>query len=124
MELNFSTFTVSKDVYKRFFDFQKKYMENNFAGKRRLFNEFVIKNGCDTLLKQKGSVYKYKSTEKVHLKLWFYDFIVEILNKTRDKLMKSGSLSATRINNKKILINDLIIGAGCDKVLEFVKKTS
>ena len=122
MELNFSTFTVSRNVYKRFFDFQKKYVENYFAGKRRLFNEFVIKNGCDTLLKLKGARYSYSNAEKVHLKLWFYDFIVEILNKTRDKLLKSDGLTASRINNKKILINDLIISAGCDKVLEFVKK--
>lgn len=124
MELNFSTFTVSRDVYKRFFDLQKKYMEDHFAGKRRLFNEFVIKNGCDALLKQKGASYKYNPADKVHLKLWFYDFIVDILDKTRDRLIKSGGLTAPRINNKKILINDLIIGAGCDKVLEFVKKAS
>ncbi len=123
MDLNFSTFTVSKDVYKRFFSLQKKYMKDYFAGKRRLFNEFVIKNGCDTLLKQKGAIYKYSAEDKVHLKLWFYDFIVDILNKTREKLIKSANLTAPRINSKKILINDLIIGAGCDKVLDFVNKS-
>ena len=122
MELNFSTFTVSKDVYDRFQKLDKKYREDFFAGKRRLFNEFVIKNGCDSLLKMKGSITGRPVKEKVHLKLWFYDFILEILDTAREKLMKSSSINAGRTNEKKIMINDLLISAGCDRVMDFVKK--
>jgi hypothetical protein len=123
MKLNFSTFTVSKTVYDRFFELEGKYRDDYFTGKRRLFNEFVIKNGCDSLLKLKGRVKDHIVKDKIHLKLWFYDFINKKLEETRAKLIKGNVISSPKTNEKKITFNDLLISAGLDKVQDFVKKS-
>ncbi len=69
---NFSTFTVSKAVYDRHYKIKDKYTDEYFAGKSRYFNEFIIKNGCDSLLKLKGKVAGKPIKNKIHLKLWFH----------------------------------------------------
>ncbi len=123
MKLNFSTFTVSKAVYDRFFEYEKKYRDDYFTGKRRLFNEYVIKNGCDSLLKLKGKIKDRAVKDKIHLKLWFYDFIIDKLEETRNKLIKGNVFQAARTNEKKIMFNDMLISAGLDRVSDFVKRS-
>ncbi len=122
-KIDFSTFTVSKIVYNRYFEIEKKYVEKLFAGKARYFNEFIIKNGCEYLLKLKGKIAGQPIKNKIHLKLWFYDFISDKLKEAREKIIDGNMLQKTaRINEKKIMFNDLLINAGLDCVEEMGKK--
>ncbi len=121
-KFNFSTFTVSKAVYDRYYEINDKYSEKYFAGKARYFNEFIIKSGCENLFKLKGKVIGKPIKNKIHLKLWFYDFISDRLKEVRDKVVSGNIFQTARINEKKIMCNDLLINTGLDCVLGLGKK--
>ena len=76
----------------------------------------------ESIMKLKGKAAGQLVKNKIHLKLWFYDYVLDNIKEVRDKIMVSNILKADRINEKKVMVNDLIINAGLDCMEEMGKK--